>query len=690
MCSWEGHLMPIKFAGGRNGPAMNGDSVCPEPPSSHLPDWREFCEVHAQAAAVDFAQKFCQFVKENPHYDTPGAEASFSHHFAANFLDVFGLEVNRAFASDSPTTYNIVPFVGLQNCHMPYGRDLLPRKEQTSSESLDSVDNPGPATAPGRYLSPSQQEAQARKVSSYGHSRSSEDVSVHGGLKPRVKKGFSLRNMSLCVVDGMKEMWHRRASPEPGADREPCPPAGDPREKWTHKLRLPKGPSPKVDLVDIQREGTLRYMVADDTNCVGSPQWQKCRLMLRKAVRMEGEKFLLEFYVPPKASKAKVSIPLSAIIEVRTTMPLEMPDKDNTFVLKVENGAEYILETIDSLQKHSWVADIQDCIDPGDSGDDIELASCAQGACLPSRMSSCSCEFLTEDVPRFPDRCAGSAALLDTPPNAATVVTAPHGRSRDSAGEPKAHVPLENFLQTLDSPATGGHPPGEEVGTEAELNLSDFPWFHGTLSRVKAAQLVLFGGTRSHGLFVIRQSETRPGEYVLTFNFQGKAKHLRLSLNENGQCHVQHLWFQTIFDMLRHFHMHPIPLESGGSADITLRSYVVAQSLLTDSCPVSAVASQPPTCRSDLPPQPYSSGSVPVTFQPASPSEGTPSSSSASSSASHSLYHRMDGTLGGARSRSNSTERLFAASSTTGAEDYHESESARSRTRAVENQYSFY
>uniref|UniRef100_A0A8C9FF94 SH2B adaptor protein 2 n=1 Tax=Pavo cristatus TaxID=9049 RepID=A0A8C9FF94_PAVCR len=594
---------------GGDGPG--GPRAAPEP-SSPLPDWREFCELHAQAAAVDFAQKFCQFLKENPHYDTPGAEASFSHHFAANFLDIFSVEVSRVFVSDSPTKYNIVPF-----------------------------------------------QAQARKVSSYGQSRSSEDVSVHASAKPKFKKGFSLRNMSLCVVDGMKEMWHRRSSPEPGAEaapgnrrteREPWgkEPA-DPREKWTHKLRLSKAQSSKVELVDIQREGTLRYMVADDTNCVGSSQWQKCRLLLRKAVKVEGERFLLEFYVPPK----------------------------------VENGAEYILETIDSLQKHSWVADIQDCIDPGDSGDDIELASCAQGACLPGRASSCSCEFLADDVHRLPDRCALPGAHNAT----ATAVPAPHGRGRDSMGELLTHVPLESFLQTLESAPTAsthlaeGDACDSEVDTE--INLSDFPWFHGTLSRIKAAQLVLFGGARSHGLFVIRQSETRPGEYVLTFNFQGKAKHLRLSLNESGQCHVQHLWFQSIFDMLRHFHTHPIPLESGGAADITLRSYVVAQSLQPDAGPPPALVPQPPLCRTDPPPPHYFCNTAPAAPPVPPPAEGV-----AVPPAVPAPYHRLEGALG-PRSRSDSAERRPEPPAT-GAEDYHDADGARSRTRAVENQYSFY
>ncbi|XP_023675264.1 SH2B adapter protein 2-like isoform X1 [Paramormyrops kingsleyae] len=671
----------------RNGAVMNGDArpSSPDLSSCPLPDWKEFCELHARASASDFADKFRRFVGENPSYDSPGADTTFSQHFAQHFLECFSAELSRPRTPGSPggPRYSIVPFAGLQSCPLPYGQDFYLRRDAgASSESLDSMDS-GPGSRSPRS------QPLAHKVSALGQSRSSEDVSA-GHPKARFKKGFSLRNMSLCVVDGVKEIWHRRSSPEPdGGRRANGDATGD---KWSQRLRFSKASQGhKAEQLEIQREGALRYMVADDTNCMGSSQWQKCRLLLRKTgPRTEGERFLLEFYVPPKSSKPKVSVPLSAIVEVRTTMPLEMPEKDNTFVLKVENGEEYILETIDSLQKHSWVADIQDCIDPGDSGDDIELASCPHGQ--PHRdfsmVSSCSCELLSEGVHRTPERPCAAAAEHHSAPSA---------RCRETPFvEHPSHIPLDRFLQTVEGAGSvsGALVEGAQE-PEADGNLNRYPWFHGTLSRVRAAQLVLAGGARSHGLFVIRQSETRPGEYVLTFNFQGKAKHLRLSVNDNGQCHVHHLWFQTLLDMLRHFHTHPIPLESGGSADITLRCYVQAQRSPADpAAPRIPAPPRDPGCQSDPHHSPHYFPGAP---QPAPPPTDAPPSSSSTSSSPTALppFSRTEpggggggGGGSGLRSRSNSSERLLEPPSGS-AEDYHESDTTR-RARAVENQYSFY
>uniref|UniRef100_A0A4W5JVU0 SH2B adaptor protein 2 n=1 Tax=Hucho hucho TaxID=62062 RepID=A0A4W5JVU0_9TELE len=419
----------------------------PEFSSCPLPDWREFCELHARASAADFAHKFHRFLTENPCYDSPGADSSFSQHFARHFLECFSAAVTQA--RDHQASLSIVPFLGLG----------LEGIGSSSSMAMATSRTPQP-------------------------------------------KGFSLRNMSLCVVDGVKEIWHRRASPEPdpvggsGGVRRANGGAGggDPvGERWSQRLRLPRGSQGhKAELLEIQREGALRYMVADDTNCIGVPQWQKCRLLLRKTRRDEGgDKFLLEFYVPPKVE-------------------LQYMDVDTK------------THTLSYLSM--WASQITE-----------------RGA-LP-----CSVGLLRRETDTAQHYVLLSPSLLLSLPSLLL------------------SLPLYSSLYSLPS----------LLLTHLSLFFpiyssftSYFPSFSLTLMYRSVISETLYYSQFPPSLSPPSPSPSPP----LT-----SPQHLRLSVNGNGQCHVHHLWFHTVSDMLRHFHAHPIPLESGGSADITLRSYVQVQ-----------------------------------------------------------------------------------------------------------------
>ncbi|KAJ1073884.1 hypothetical protein K5549_007122 [Capra hircus] len=264
------------------------------------------------------------------------------------------------------------------------------------------------------------------------------------------------------------------------------------------------------------KEATLRYSLADEASMDSGARWQRGRLALRRADR------LLELFDPPKSSKSKLQAACSSIQEIRRCTRLEMPDNLYTFVLKVKDRTDIIFEVGDEQQLNSWMAELRAC-----TGQGLET---------------------TDPEPHFPS--ATEPGTADSPRG-----------STDSLNQ--------------------GASPGvllDPACQKTDHFLSCYPWFHGPISRVKAAQLVQLQGPDAHGVFLVRQSETRRGEYVLTFNFQGIAKHLRLSLTERGQCRVQHLHFPSVVDMLHHFQRSPIPLECGAACDVRLSSYVVVVS----------------------------------------------------------------------------------------------------------------
>ncbi|XP_029017281.1 SH2B adapter protein 3 [Betta splendens] len=277
------------------------------------------------------------------------------------------------------------------------------------------------------------------------------------------------------------------------------------------------------------KEGHLRYLMVDDTISDSQPRWQRCRLLVRRirdaqgGGRGGGETYQLELYDPPKASSPKLTTHCSDIQEVRRCNVLEMPDNLNTFVLKVNRGS-LIFETDNDQQVSSWTTELKECISNRSSSVELEP--------LPS-------------------------------PADGSEPASTHGGSADSASQSPAPFPLL-----------------KQAVQKTDHFLFSYPWFHGPISRVKAAHLVQSSGPGGHGVFLVRQSETRRGDYVLTFNYQGKAKHLRLSLTEWGQCRVQHLRFPSVMDMLSHFRLFPIPLECGAAGAVTLSSFVVAGSSL--------------------------------------------------------------------------------------------------------------
>ncbi|XP_050699367.1 SH2B adapter protein 1-like isoform X2 [Eriocheir sinensis] len=327
-----------------------------------------------------------------------------------------------------------------------------------------------------------------------------------------------------------------------------------------HHEKQGKGDRPKARVVKVAveciREGPA-HLLAGDTQ-EGRPHWLKCRMALVKVAAGH----MLEFYAPPKSMKPRTGVFCISINEARETTDLEMPDLRNTFVIKADSGSEWVVEAQDQEDMKTWLTTIvaHCCANDKEQSKNYELRpamysvknessqSLAGGGDIPERQ---------EHPPDLPPRVPGTTSPSSQQANIIAAMQnnlSMHSRSQNGLGDYSNEDAEVDFYSTL----------------------RDYPWFHGTLSRCDAASAVLQEAVAGHGVFLVRQSETRKGEYVLTFNYQGRAKHLRMTINPDGACRVQHLSFATIFDLLEYFRDNHIPLESGGTSDVTLSEFVIA------------------------------------------------------------------------------------------------------------------
>ncbi|KAM9465631.1 SH2B adapter protein 3-like isoform 1-T6 [Salvelinus alpinus] len=538
---------------------MNGDTIHQATTTASVAapcGWREFCELHAIATARELANHYRNFARERPDHDVIPPD-SFSKQFSELFQQHFHSEVAEKIPALAPS-----PMMGQLRITSSSG--VLDYREagQPGAPALFTVLDPKPKHGVVEQPLQCSSAKQGVRARAPVRSHSQEEVSV--SERRPVSEWYTPTSPSSAAADVTHFSVSQIRQSVRCLLKEPLPPPQDllsrgPGDRGTGGTldevtalslsALTVNPSPEtsasskaVHLLDrlasrfgsrqsVKRgpqaagrckEGQLRYLVVDDTISDTQHRWERCRLLVRK-IRdgLAGERFQLELYDPPKGSSPKLTVHCADILAIRRCNRLEMPDNMNTFVLKVNHyPGSLIFETENNQQVSSWTTEIKECI---------------------NRSGSVDLELLTYPV--------DNAAMANRRGNS------------ESGSQGSATFALS-----------------EQVYHKTDHFLCSYPWFHGSISRVKAAHLVQNLGLEGHGVFLVRQSETRRGDYVLTFNYQSKAKHLRLSLTEWGQCRVQHLRFPSVMDMLSHFRLYPIPLECGTACDVTLSSFVVANS----------------------------------------------------------------------------------------------------------------
>ncbi|TFJ97644.1 thyroid receptor-interacting protein 6 [Platysternon megacephalum] len=103
-----------------------------------------------------------------------------------------------------------------------------------------------------------------------------------------------------------------------------------------------------------------------------------------------------------------------------------------------------------------------------------------------------------------------------------------------------------------------GLPPAQLLASMEE-QLQREPWYHGKMSRKEAEKLL-----KVNGDFLVRESTTTPGQYVLTGLQGGQPKHLLL-VDPEGVVRTKDHRFESVSHLISYHMDNHLPIISAGS-----------------------------------------------------------------------------------------------------------------------------
>lgn len=117
----------------------------------------------------------------------------------------------------------------------------------------------------------------------------------------------------------------------------------------------------------------------------------------------------------------------------------------------------------------------------------------------------------------------------------------------------------------------------KRTSPKSELHYGE-PWFHGKLKggRSEAEKILLKHLDLGDGTFLVRESETHPGDYTLSFLFDGKVHHSRIKLDclPNGIKTFRLndlISFNTLYELIDYYQTKP--LKSDKFQELFLRNF---------------------------------------------------------------------------------------------------------------------